>query len=518
MTTPITTATLVDERDRLRTYLDFLPLIVWTADASGWIDWYNPHWYVYTGQTPEEAAGWGWQAAHHPDDFPRVMEAWPESIRTGRAFEMAFRLKRADGAFRWFLTRVEPIFDDAGNVVRWFGTNTDIEAQKQAEQRSVRVASLLHEALLPAALPILDGARLDSLYLPAGSDALVGGDWYDALLLRDGRLLVSCGDVTGHGLDAAAAAFRVRQAIAFAGREHADPASVLTRVNRVMVTEGASLATAAVAVIDREALTMEIALAGHPPPIVARPDEFAFVLQPDGVPLGVDDSFTVETRTIALAPDALILFYTDGITEFARDVPSAEQTLELAATTLVANPEIATPADFVKDFVLDGAEPRDDVAILIVHLTSTHAPQPAPAVPLARTWRFHSSHAQSAHTARVEVGRYLEALSHDAQGVADAELVIGEILANTVEHAPGLVEVGIDWSGERPKLTILDSGRGTGPLRKPMLPDLLSEDGRGLFLMHALADDVVFTTMPTIGTQVTCCLRITRDRSMTTVR
>jgi PAS domain S-box-containing protein len=88
---------LHDSELRLQQFLETLPIIVWTADANGWIDWYNPRWYEFTGQTREEAAGWGWQAAHHPEDFPRVMEAWPRSIATGEPFEMEFRMRRHDG-------------------------------------------------------------------------------------------------------------------------------------------------------------------------------------------------------------------------------------------------------------------------------------------------------------------------------------------------------------------------------------------------------------------------------------
>src|SRR5665213_3083097 len=79
------------------------------ARADGWIDWYNARWYDYTAQTPDEASGWGWQAVHHPEDLPKVMLAWPRSIATGEPFEMEFRLRGADGQFRWFLTRATPL-------------------------------------------------------------------------------------------------------------------------------------------------------------------------------------------------------------------------------------------------------------------------------------------------------------------------------------------------------------------------------------------------------------------------
>jgi PAS domain-containing protein len=77
---------LVDSQRRFRALADSIPVICWTADANGWIDWYNHRWYEFTGQTAEDSRGWGWQAAHHPDDFLDVMRSWPRSIETGESF------------------------------------------------------------------------------------------------------------------------------------------------------------------------------------------------------------------------------------------------------------------------------------------------------------------------------------------------------------------------------------------------------------------------------------------------
>jgi PAS domain S-box-containing protein len=496
----------------LRTALDSVPQIVWTADRTGWIDWYNARWYSFTGQTVAEAAGWGWQAAHHPVDFPVVMEQWPKSIRTGEPFEMEFRLRRHDGIFRWMLTRVVPFKNAAGEIVRWYGSNTDIEDQKQAVQRSRRVATLLHEALLPDRLPAVDGLRIDALYQSAESDALVGGDWYDAVALGNGRVLLSCGDVTGHGLEAAAFASRLRQIIAFAGRENPDPASVLARINAVVFAEQSPLATAAVAVVDIPLSSISVALAGHPPPIVAVPGERSFVLEPDGLPLGVLPQLSVSTQEIRLERDAVFMLYTDGVTDFAGDLVAAERALENAASRLASDVTIDLPARFVKDAVLQSRDARDDIAILVVQLTAIGQTVPRRQPELTKAWRFHSSHALSAHNARREVATYLASFAREPDAVAQAELVIGELLANTVEHAPGLVEVSVAWSAAQPRLAVRDSGSGA-PLPAPAMPDVLSEDGRGLFLVYALADDVRVHESPTVGTEISCTLRLERAES-----
>jgi PAS domain S-box-containing protein len=113
---------------------DFVPQLMWLANPDGWIYWYNKRCYDYTGTTPEQVVGWKWQAVLDPSALPAVMEGWTRSIATGEPFEIVFPLKAADGSFRPFLSRVQPLKDDQGRVLRWFGTITDISEQKRAEE------------------------------------------------------------------------------------------------------------------------------------------------------------------------------------------------------------------------------------------------------------------------------------------------------------------------------------------------------------------------------------------------
>jgi PAS domain S-box-containing protein len=124
--------------EHFRTLADSIPNLAWWANGDGYITWYNQRWYEYTGTTPEQMEGWGWQSVHDPNVLPKVIERWKTSIATGKPFDMEFPLRGTDGVFRPFLTRVMPVKDSAGLVLRWFGTNTDISAQKQVEE------SLLH--------------------------------------------------------------------------------------------------------------------------------------------------------------------------------------------------------------------------------------------------------------------------------------------------------------------------------------------------------------------------------------
>ena len=137
---------LLREGERqFRTLADSIPTLCWTAGPDGAISWYNQQWYDYTGTAPAEMEGWGWQAVHDPDLLPTVLERWREAIAAGALFEMVFPLRGADGAFRPFLTRVQPVKDAAGAVVRWFGTNTDISVQREAEDALRRLADELEE-------------------------------------------------------------------------------------------------------------------------------------------------------------------------------------------------------------------------------------------------------------------------------------------------------------------------------------------------------------------------------------
>jgi PAS domain S-box-containing protein len=119
--------------EELRQLADNVPTLCWIANADGYIVWYSRRWYEYTGTTPAEMEGWGWQSVHDPDQLPGAMARWTASIATGEPFEMTFPLRGADGVFRPFLTRVQNVRGPGGEIVRWYGVNTDVSAQVEAE-------------------------------------------------------------------------------------------------------------------------------------------------------------------------------------------------------------------------------------------------------------------------------------------------------------------------------------------------------------------------------------------------
>jgi formate hydrogenlyase transcriptional activator len=120
---------------KLRQVIDTIPTLVWCDLPDGPNEFLNKRWHEYTGRSPEESHGWGWQATFHPEDLPPLMEKWRELLVSGEPGEIEARLRRHDGVYRWFLIRVEPFRDESGKLVRWYGTSTDIENLKQTERK-----------------------------------------------------------------------------------------------------------------------------------------------------------------------------------------------------------------------------------------------------------------------------------------------------------------------------------------------------------------------------------------------
>jgi PAS domain S-box-containing protein len=131
----------------LRLTIDTIPTLAWNARPDGFKEYLNKRWLDYTGLALEDALGWGWQAAVHPDDRATVSDTWRAILATGVPGEVEARLRRFDGEYRWFLFRAAPYRDDCGEIVGWYGTNTDIEDRKRAEERLRRAESELRTTL-----------------------------------------------------------------------------------------------------------------------------------------------------------------------------------------------------------------------------------------------------------------------------------------------------------------------------------------------------------------------------------
>jgi PAS domain S-box-containing protein len=155
----------------LRDVIETIPTFAWTAQRDGAIDFANRYWEKYSGLSAEKTAGSGWQEAVHPEELKRHADKWQVSVARGEPFENEVRFRRADGEYRWFLVRAVPMRDNHGKIVKWYGTTTDIEDRKQAEQLRADLAhinrvttlgeltaSLAHEIKQPLAATILNAS------------------------------------------------------------------------------------------------------------------------------------------------------------------------------------------------------------------------------------------------------------------------------------------------------------------------------------------------------------------------
>jgi PAS domain S-box-containing protein len=137
---------LRESEEKFRTMADNIAQFAWMADEQGRIFWYNQRWFDYTGTTLEEMEGWGWKKVHHPDHIDRVVQKIRRCFETGEFWEDTFPLRGHDGNYRWFLSRAIPIRGANGKVLRWFGTNTDVSAQREAET-ALRQSEGLYRAI-----------------------------------------------------------------------------------------------------------------------------------------------------------------------------------------------------------------------------------------------------------------------------------------------------------------------------------------------------------------------------------
>jgi formate hydrogenlyase transcriptional activator len=143
--------------DRLRKIIDTIPTLAWCSSPDGTGEFWNRRWHDYTGLSHEAVRGWGWQDAIHTEDLKEITDKWLGCLASGQPCEVEGRLRRFDGVYRWFLFRAEPLRDESGNIVNWYGTDTDIDDLKQHEYELRRITDAISQAIVvqqPGGTPI----------------------------------------------------------------------------------------------------------------------------------------------------------------------------------------------------------------------------------------------------------------------------------------------------------------------------------------------------------------------------
>ncbi|HZO92900.1 MAG TPA: SpoIIE family protein phosphatase [Candidatus Baltobacteraceae bacterium] len=363
----------------------------------------------------------------------------------------------------------------------------DLAYRQMAERlrREHRVSSELQRAMLPDVLPSFEGLRLDSAYIPAAVGADIGGDWFDVFDLGEGAIGISVGDVAGHGLRAAAVMGAVRQSIRTAARIENEPSAVLRQVNHVLCAdEDGTLVSAFFGVFDRETGELCYAIAGHPPPLIARPDGTVSALAGGGIVLGLDPRSEYEQFHERLEAGYGAVFYTDGIVEVERDYFKGVRDLEHAVLDELANPS-SNVADGIQRRVFAHATPRDDSAVLFLGVTAVGGETARD----VKRWTLDARRTASARRVKRALMWQLAGLAPRGADLAAAELAFGELLGNVARHTPGPATVSLERRGGAYILHVEDEGppfslNGSAPA------DLLAEGGRGLFLIRTASRDV----------------------------
>ena len=348
----------------------------------------------------------------------------------------------------------------------------------RAYEREVDTVEMLQRSLLPDELPKLPGVTIAARYRPGGAD--VGGDWYDAIPLDDGRVGLAMGDVVGHGLSAASLMGQLRHAARAYALEGHSPPAVLDRLDRLVRSlPGAQMATLLYLVVDSDLRSVRFASAGHVPPLVIDPDgEPRFLEGAPNPPLGVFDNAGHEEIALELEPGSTIVLYTDGLVEERGvSIDAGLEALRQAARDPGHPEELC---DHLVDSMLSIHPAHDDVAVLALQAL------PARAEPLHLEV---STDPTRLRDVRRHLAGWLRRSGASEEDVEIAQIACHEACSNAIEHgyAFGEGSFTIEAHMENGKVVLEVSDSGTW-IDRP--EGGLPHRGRGIALMEALMDAV----------------------------
>lgn len=427
-----------------------------------------------------------------------------ERAAAGEVFRERLPYWLADGTERIVDFAMHPIRNPSGTVRFLHPSGIDITERTRAQEalqarraEEHEIAVGLQRALLPGRLNLPRGVSAVARY-DAGSAALeVGGDWYDAFALADGRVAVTVGDVVGHGLNAAASMGQLRTALAALADHAASPGDLLTRLDGFLARTGATdFATVCYGLLDPGSGVFEYASAGHPPMLVVSPTGEIRWLDDAGSPPLYGDSDGDRDRprptgSVVLETGSLLVLYSDGLIERRGSlIDHGLERLALACAELADAP-IESVCDHV--FAALGADSgrADDVVVLAVRLDP---------LPTRVFRRVFPARPEALRELRAALRAWLTERQIGDPMLSAVLLAVGEACANAIEHAylgsePGDVSVEIEEDTERsPVVVVRDFGR----LRQPWES---TDRGRGTAIMRQLVTDFSRDSTPT-GTTV----------------
>ena len=365
--------------------------------------------------------------------------------------------------------------------------------------REARLVQTLQEVILPSQLPTIPGALLSIVYAPAtSSDAPVGGDWYDAFALADGRIVLSIGDVTGRGLRASAIMGKLRHAINVIAMYESDPARILDVAERVVLQRyPQAIVTAFVALYDRAGAQHPLRQCGTSVPAAA-------ALGRDGrTARGRRDAdrSANDGRSREIVPARPRRRRAAGVLHGRRHRGDPRHRLRGAAAQRgprARRNAVRPRTGHAGGLELpDGSPHGDDAALMILGF------------PRSIGWSFDAENARAAWNAR---GAFMAQLRSEASSESDvhaAEIIFGELVGNVVRHAPGPIDIALEWRDGTGVLHVIDRGDGFC-YRAPVRVDTLREHGRGLWLIDRFGGHFEIERLPHFGTHVRVELPVSR--------
>lgn len=369
-------------------------------------------------------------------------------------------------------------------------------ANAKQYHREQYVAETLQRAFLTARFPAPDGLEITAHYRPGSTEADIGGDWYDAFEDDRGNVIVTIGDVTGKGIEAARLMVLMRQTVRVSALYSSDPVSIAKACNALLIKEiGERLASAFIGVLDPKTRTMRYVSAGHAPPLLRLADRQIVRLQPPSAPLGAFRDLVLDVHELTCPEGSALVLYTDGIIEVSRDVVAGEVMLDrVVASDAVLH--ATNPAEFIERAIADQA-PRDDIAILVLNFSRPEM-----------RWQFEAEDARAAYTMRDEFfSRLCQIADADEDALTYCGVIFAELIGNAVRHAPGPLSISLERRGQKIMLHVIDKGPGFD--YEPSLPaDIWSESGRGLYLVSMLARSVIVERLPGSGSHITVTLPV----------
>jgi PAS domain S-box-containing protein len=367
-------------------------------------------------------------------------------------------------------------------------------AHARVYEREHRIAETLQRSLLPDSLPELPGLKVAARYLPAASEAEVGGDWYDVMPIAGGAVGLVMGDVAGKGLAGASMVGRLRSALRAYALEGHDGARVVERLNRLLWTEAevSQMATMLYVIVDPAASAVRWVNAGHPAPLMITDGEPHFLEGAGSVPLGVLPFPTYEEVSVRMDPGSTLLLYTDGLVE--RPGENIDDGMARLAARVRGAPEDPNAlCDHLLATLVPAGGATDDVALLTLrnlpvpdHFSAEFRAEPESLAPMRSMLRRWLSHAGAGE---------LE--------IAEITTACGEAATNAIEHAGMSGGARFEVSGSRSGGAVEIAVRDQGTWREQRPGD----HGRGLDLMRTLMDTVAVEPSPE-GTTVSLRRRL----------